>query len=161
VKKAIPRSPSSQRHRRPHGAQHGTIGARSPTTIPRRIIRRRCWPWGDRRHQQRKIAADEFFRALRDRARQGRIITSVSFPVPKRAAYMKFKNPASRYATSRVRRDFGSGVRVAGDRLRPSVFPRAAMEKRLAANVRPESVANIAVPEKGLNRTAREALRGH
>src|SRR6267142_1851596 len=83
---------------------------------------------------------------------QGEIITSVSFPVPKRAAYMKFKNPASRYAIVGVFvADFGSGVRVAVTGAAPSVFRVAAMEKALAAKFAPESVANIAVPEKGLN----------
>src|SRR2546430_5851003 len=47
--------------------------------------------------RSRKIAADEFFKGMYETALQkGEIITSVSFPVPKRAAYMKFKNPASR-----------------------------------------------------------------
>jgi carbon-monoxide dehydrogenase medium subunit len=76
----------------------------------------------------------------------------VSFPVPKRAAYMKFKNPASRYAIVGVFvADLGSGVRVAVTGAAPSVFRVAPMEKALAAKFAPESVANIAVPEKGLN----------
>src|SRR5438094_8243778 len=48
---------------------------------------------------KRTISADEFFKGMYETALQkGEIITAVSFPVPKRAAYMKFKNPASRYA---------------------------------------------------------------
>jgi len=83
---------------------------------------------------------------------KGEIITSVSFPVPKRAAYMKFKNPASRYAIVGVFvADSGTGVRVAVTGAGPSVFRVAAMEKALAAKFAPESVASIAVPEKGLN----------
>ena len=64
---------------------------------------------------KRKIAADEFFKGMYETALgKGEIITSVSFPVPKRAAYMKFRNPASRYAIVGVFvADFGSGVRVA------------------------------------------------
>ena len=102
---------------------------------------------------KRKIAADEFFKDMYETALQkGEIITSVSFPVPKRAAYMKFKNPASRYAIVGVFvADFGTGVRVAVTGAGPSVFRVAAMEKALAAKFAPESVANIAVPEKGLN----------
>src|SRR5437879_13631257 len=65
---------------------------------------------------------------------------------------MKFKNPASRYAIVGVFvADFGTGVRVAVTGAGPSVFRVAAMEKALAAKFAPESVANIAVPEKGLN----------
>src|SRR6266581_2932009 len=102
---------------------------------------------------KRKIAADEFFKGMYETALgKGEIITSVSFPVPKRAAYMKFKNPASRYAIVGVFvADFGSDVRVAVTGAGPSVFRVAAMEKALAAKFAPESVANIAVPEKGLN----------
>src|SRR5919107_524470 len=48
---------------------------------------------------QRKIMADDFFTGLFDTAlEEGEVITKVSFPVPARAAYEKFRNPASRYA---------------------------------------------------------------
>jgi len=102
---------------------------------------------------KRKIAADEFFKGMYETALQkGEIITSVSFPVPKRAAYMKFKNPASRYAIVGVFvAEIGTGVRVAVTGAAASVFRVAAMEKALATKFAPESVANIAVPEKGLN----------
>src|SRR5712691_2887096 len=83
---------------------------------------------------KRKIAADEFFKGMYETALQkGEIITSVSFPVPKRAAYMKFKNPASRYAIVGVFvADFGTGVRVAVTGAAASVFRAAQMEKALA-----------------------------
>src|SRR6266545_1995095 len=95
---------------------------------------------------KRKIAADEFFKGMYETALgKGEIITQVSFPIPKRAAYMKFKNPASRYAIVGVFvADFGAGVRVAVTRV-------AAMEKALAVKFTPESVADIKMPEKGLN----------
>jgi aerobic carbon-monoxide dehydrogenase medium subunit len=48
---------------------------------------------------QRKIAADDFFTGMFETALgAGEIITSIVFPVPQKAAYMKFPNPASRYA---------------------------------------------------------------
>ena len=74
---------------------------------------------------KRKIAADEFFKGLFETALEpGELITSVSFPVPKRAAYMKFKNPASRFALVGVFvADFGGGVRVGGHRRRPVRVP--------------------------------------
>jgi carbon-monoxide dehydrogenase medium subunit len=102
---------------------------------------------------KRKIAADDFFKGMYETALgKGEIITSVSFPVPKRAAYMKFKNPASRYAIVGVFvADFGSSVRVAVTGAGPGVFRVAAMEKALAAKFAPESVAGIQVPDKGLN----------
>ena len=102
---------------------------------------------------KRKIAADDFFKGMYETALgKGEIIEQVVFPVPKRAAYMKFKNPASRYAIVGVFvADFGSGARVAVTGAGPSVFRVAQMEKALASKFAPESVANISVPEKGLN----------
>jgi len=102
---------------------------------------------------KRKIAADDFFKGMYETALgKGEIIEQVVFPIPKRAAYMKFKNPASRYAIVGVLvADFGSGVRVAVTGAGPSVFRVAQMEKALAAKFAPDSVANISVPEKGLN----------
>jgi carbon-monoxide dehydrogenase medium subunit len=102
---------------------------------------------------KRKISADEFFTGMYETSLQaGEIITAVSFPVPKRAAYMKFKNPASRYAIVGVFvADFGSSVRVAVTGAGPGVFRVPEMEKALAAKFAPESVAGIKVPEDNLN----------
>lgn len=102
---------------------------------------------------KRKIAADDFFKGLFETALQaGEIITAVSFPVPKRAAYMKFKNPASRYAMVGVFvAETAGGPRVAVTGAGPGVFRVPEMEKALAAKFAPESVANIAVKSSGLN----------
>ena len=51
------------------------------------------------RTNQRAIAADEFFKGMFETAlAPDEIITAVDFPMPKRAAYAKFPNPASRFA---------------------------------------------------------------
>ena len=106
---------------------------------------------------KRKIEADKFFKGLYETALEpGELITSVSFPAPKRAAYMKFKNPASRFALVGVFvADFGAGgkdaVRVGVTGAGPSAFRQSEMEKALAAKFAPESVANIKVKPDGLN----------
>jgi carbon-monoxide dehydrogenase medium subunit len=102
---------------------------------------------------KRKIEADKFFTGLYETALEpGELITSVSFPVPKRAAYMKFKNPASRFAIVGVFvADFAGKVRVGVTGAGPSVFRQAEMEKALSAKFAPESVANIKVKADGLN----------
>ncbi len=103
---------------------------------------------------KRKIEADKYFKGLFETALEaGELITAVSFPVPKRAAYMKFKNPASRFALVGVFvADFGSGkVRVAVTGAGACAFRQAEMEKTLAAKFAPESVANIKVKPDGLN----------
>ena len=102
---------------------------------------------------RRKIEADKFFKGLYETALEpGELITSVSFPVPRRAAYMKFKNPASRFAIVGVFvADFGGSVRVAVTGAGPCAFRQADMEKALGARFAPESVANIQVKPDGLN----------
>ena len=106
---------------------------------------------------RRRIAADDFFTGLFETALAGgEIITAVSFPVPARAAYMKFKNPASRYAivgvfVAKLGAEQGGGVRVAVTGAAPVVFRVAAMEQALAGSFAPEAIANIVVPDEGLN----------
>ena len=102
---------------------------------------------------KRKIAADDFFKGLFETAlKTGEIIVSVSFPVPKRAAYIKFKNPASRYAIVGVlAAETAGGVRVAVTGAASSVFRVPEMEKALAAKWSPDAVAGISVPAGKLN----------
>jgi carbon-monoxide dehydrogenase medium subunit len=102
---------------------------------------------------KRKLSPDEFFQGMFTTALgEGEIITAVSFPAPKRAAYVKFKNPASRFAIVGVFvADFGGSARVAITGAGPGVFRQADMEKALAAKFAPESVANIKQKAEGLN----------
>jgi len=101
----------------------------------------------------RSIAANDFFTgqfatALDD----GEIVTSISFPVPKKTGYAKFPNPASRYAIVGVMvADTADGIRVAVTGAGPSVFRVVDMEAALAANFAPEAVAAITVASDGLN----------
>jgi carbon-monoxide dehydrogenase medium subunit len=100
-----------------------------------------------------KHEADKFFKGLYETALgKGEIITAVQFPVPRRAAYMKFKNQASRFAIVGVFvADFGGAVRVAVTGAGPCVFRQVDMEKALAAKFDPSSVANIKHKAAGLN----------
>jgi len=102
---------------------------------------------------KRKIAADDMFKGMFETALQpGEIIASISFPTAKRAAYAKFKNPASRYAIVGVFvADTGNGVRVAVTGAGPCVFRVAAMEKALASKFAADAIAGIRLPASGLN----------
>ena len=102
---------------------------------------------------KRKIAADQFFKGLYETALEpGELITSVSFQVPKRGAYMKFRNPASRFALVGVYvADFGGNVRVGVTGAGASAFRQGEMEKALSSKFAPESVASIKVKPDGLN----------
>ena len=102
---------------------------------------------------KRKIAADQFFTGMFETALDpSEIVTAISFPVPKRAGYMKFKNPASRYAMVGVFvAETASGVRVAATGAGPCVFRIPDMEKALAKSFSPDAVKEIKVPADDLN----------
>lgn len=102
---------------------------------------------------KRKIAADDFFKGLYETAlAQGELITAVSFPVPKRAAYMKFKNQASRFAIVGVFvAETSGGVRVAVTGAAPCAFRQKDMEKALSGKFAPESAAGVKQSASGLN----------
>ena len=102
---------------------------------------------------RRSIPADAFFTGMFETAlAAGEIVTAVEFPVPKRAGYVKFVQPASRFALVGVFVSEGAGgVRVAVTGAAPSVFRVKAMEDALAKNFSPDSLKGITVPAGGLN----------
>jgi carbon-monoxide dehydrogenase medium subunit len=102
---------------------------------------------------KRDIAADAFFTGLFETALQpGELITAVTFPKPQRAAYIKFKQPASRFALVGVFVGQGAGgVRVAVTGAKGSVFRVKSMEDALAKSFTPEAVKSIAVPASDIN----------
>ena len=105
------------------------------------------------RTNKREIAADDFFTGMFETAlSEDEIVTAVAFPVPDKAAYAKFANPASRYAIVGVLVSQGAGgVRVAVTGAGPSVFRVSEMEQALASNFSAAAIEGIAVPADGLN----------
>jgi aerobic carbon-monoxide dehydrogenase medium subunit len=102
----------------------------------------------------RKIAGDKFFTDMFSTAlKDDEIVTAVEFPVPKRAAYVKFPNPASLYAMVGVMvAELKDGsVRVAVTGAGPKVFRVPEMEKALEAKFSADAIAGISVKAKGLN----------
>jgi aerobic carbon-monoxide dehydrogenase medium subunit len=102
---------------------------------------------------KRKIPADKFFTAMYETALEpGEVITSIAFPVPKRAGYSKFKNPASRYALVGVFvAETANGIRVAVTGAGPCVFRLPELEKALGKSFSPDAVNGIKVPATNLN----------
>lgn len=102
---------------------------------------------------KRSISADDFFTGMFETALEaGEIVTAVEFPVPKKAGYAKFPNPASRYAMVGVMvADTGSGVRVAVTGAGPCVYRSAEMESALSGSFNPDAVAGISVSADDLN----------
>jgi carbon-monoxide dehydrogenase medium subunit len=98
---------------------------------------------------KRAIAADDFFKGLFETAlAPGELIVSVTFPVPKRAAYVKFRNPASRFALVGVfvaQTAQGARVAVTGAGAR-GVFRAKSMEQALARDWSAKAIESIMVP---------------
>ena len=103
---------------------------------------------------KRRIAAEDYFTGLFETALEpGELITQVSFPIPQKAAYMKFANPASRYALVGVFvAKTAGGVRVAVTGAGANgVFRAKAFEAALNANFSPAALDGVSVPASGLN----------
>jgi len=102
---------------------------------------------------KREIAGDDFFTDLFETALEdGEMVTKVSFPAPEKAAYMKFPNPASRYAIVGVFvAKTANGARVAVTGAGSCVFRVPEMEAALDASFTPEAVENISIPDGDLN----------
>ena len=102
---------------------------------------------------RRSIAADAFFTGLYETALQpGELITAVSFPLVQRAASMKYKQPASRFALVGVFVSQGAGgVRVAVTGCKGSVFRVKAMEAALTANFTAAAAKAVSVPTTDIN----------
>jgi carbon-monoxide dehydrogenase medium subunit len=103
---------------------------------------------------KRKLKSEEFFQGLFTTAlASDEIITRVLFPLPKKAAYIKFRNQASRYALVGVfvaKRL--SEVRVAvtgagGD----GVFRVPQFEEALKKRFSPKALEGLSVSPEGLN----------
>ena len=103
---------------------------------------------------KRRLKPEEFFQGLFSTALEpDEIITRVMFPLPKKAAYVKFRNQASRYAlvgvfVARRPSDVRVAVTGAGGNgvFRVTSFEEA-LKKRFSAKV----LEGLTVPAEGLN----------
>jgi len=102
---------------------------------------------------QRTIAADDFFQGLYTTAlKAGELITAISFPIPQKSAYAKFRQPASRFALVGVfvaQTTGGSRVAVTG--AGNGVFRHPGLESALNTSFTPEAVAKVAIDVSQLN----------
>ncbi len=105
------------------------------------------------RTNTREIAADDFFTHLFETALgDNEIITAVAFPVPDKAGYAKFPNPASRYAVVGVMVSQGpAGTRVAVTGAGHCVFRASDMEAALSGNFSADALSGASVSADGFN----------
>src|SRR6185312_2351630 len=117
------------------------------------------------RTNRRSVAADDFFKGLFETALSpGELITAVEFPVPRSAAYVKFRQPASRFALVGVFvAQTSAGVRVAVTGAGPCVFRVAALEQALTRRFTAQACEGITISPDGLNEDihASAAYRAH
>jgi carbon-monoxide dehydrogenase medium subunit len=103
---------------------------------------------------KRRLKPEEFFQGLFTTALESdEIITKVMFPVPKKAAYVKFRNQASRYALVGVfvaKRPSDVRVAVTGAGS-AGVFRVAAFEEALKKRFSHKALDGLTVPAEGLN----------
>jgi carbon-monoxide dehydrogenase medium subunit len=135
--------------------QRGTIGGSLANNDPSA-----CYPaavlatGGTIKTNKREIAAANYFQGMFTTALEpDEIITEVSIPIPQKAAYGKFPNPASRYPMAGVFvAKMADGVRVAvtgaGNN---GVFRHQAMEEALGKSFTAESLDGITTPEDQMN----------
>lgn len=103
---------------------------------------------------KRKLSSEEFFTGLFETAlEEGEIVTGVSFPIPHKAAYEKFRNPASRYALVGVfvaKRPSDIRVTVTGSGSN-GVFRWTEAEEALGKRFAAKSLEGMSPSASGLN----------
>ena len=102
---------------------------------------------------KRRIKADDYFQGMFTTAlEEAEFITSVTFPVPQKAAYIKFEQPASHFALTAVFvAKYADGVRVAvTGAAENGVFRWADAEAALSTNFAASAIANLTVPSIGM-----------
>ena len=103
---------------------------------------------------KRKIAADDYFKGMFETVLEpDEIITKVQFPIAKKAAYEKFKHPASGFAlvgvfVSKRGDDIRVAVTGAGSN---GVFRVKSFEEALKKRFSPKSIEGMTVPADGMN----------
>lgn len=97
---------------------------------------------------KRKIKADEYFQGMFATAlAEGEIVIEVQFPIPQKAAYLKFNQPASRFALTGVFvAKYADGVRVAvTGASNDGVFRWTEAEKALSADFSAKAISELSV----------------
>ena len=132
----------------------GTIGGSLANNDPAACYPAAVLGLGATVHTDRRdIAADDFFVGLYTTAlAEDEIITAVSFPIPEKAGWQKFKQPASRFSIVGVFTSKGpKGVRVAVTGAGSGVFRATELEAKLSGNYSAAALAGATVSADGMN----------
>jgi carbon-monoxide dehydrogenase medium subunit len=155
VKEAIPALADLASHIGDPAVRHrGTIGGSVANNDPNADYPAGCLGLGATIiTNKRRIPADEYFKGMFETALEGdEIITKVQFPKVNKAGYVKFANPASRYALVGVfvsKR--GPEIRVAVTGAGANgVFRVPSFEEALKKRFSPKSLEGLSIPADGM-----------
>ena len=138
----------------PQVRNRGTIGGSIANNDPAADYPSACLALNATIHtNKRKITADKFFKGMFETdLKKGELIESIEFEVPEKSAYVKYPNPASRYAIVGVYiAKYKNGVRVAVTGASSSVYRSKDLESTLSSNFSPSAIDGVTISTKGLN----------
>ena len=155
VKKAIPSLAAlAEGIGDPQVRNRGTIGGSIANNDPTADYPTACLSLNAKiKTNNREINAGDFFIGLFETAlEENEIVVSVEFNIPKKSSYMKFPNPASRYAMAGVYVSvFDNAVNVAVTGASENgVFKWTEMEEALSNNLSLENAKNIKLSSDGV-----------
>jgi carbon-monoxide dehydrogenase medium subunit len=155
VKKAIPSLAAlAEGIGDPQVRNRGTIGGSIANNDPAADYPSACLALNAIIHtSKRKIQADKFFKGMFETdLKKGELIEAIEFKVPDKSSYVKFPNPASRYAivgiyVAKLKKE----VRVAVTGVESCVFRCKKLEGVLSNDFSPSSIDKIGISSKGFN----------
>jgi aerobic carbon-monoxide dehydrogenase medium subunit len=155
VARAIPALADLAGHIGDRQVRHrGTLGGSLANNDPAACYPAALLALGATVHTDRRvIAADDFLQGIYQTAlADDELITAVSFPLPERAGYVKFKQPASRFALVGVFVAKGpQGVRVAVTGAGSGAVRLPALEARLAKDWSAAACSGVTVAADSLH----------
>ena len=138
----------------PQVRNRGTIGGSIANNDPAADYPAACLALNAIIHTSgKKIEAQKFFKGMFETAlKKGELIQTVEFEIPERSCYMKFPNPASRYALVGVYvAKFSKGVNVAITGAQSVAYRDSEIEKALNSNFSPSALSSININSSDLN----------
>jgi carbon-monoxide dehydrogenase medium subunit len=138
----------------PQVRNRGTIGGSIANNDPAADYPAACLALNAVIHtSDRKIDADKFFKGMFETAlKKGELIQAVEFQVPDKSCYVKFPNPASRYAIVGIYvAKYKKEVNVAVTGVESAVFRCKKIESALKSNFSSSAIDGVKINSSGFN----------
>ena len=138
----------------PQVRNRGTIGGSIANNDPAADYPAACLSLNAVIHtSDRKIDADKFFKGMFETAlKKGELIQAVEFQVPDKSCYVKFPNPASRYAIVGVYvAKYKKEVNVAVTGVESAVFRCKKIESALKSNFSSSAIDGVKISSSGFS----------